>query len=207
MHAVASKIQEQIQSGTVPPSLACWLQDVTIREEDHGNIAFLCPNEFSRNRIRNKFQAPLSLLVREACGKEVSLSFETIREKRSDKEVKASLMHSLIPEESKSTEIDPLQNVPDQTPKKKTPVQLELFPGYNSRFRFSEFIVGDSNRFAWSAAREVSEQFSDSYNPLVISAPTGLGKHTLGRPLVLRSAKTIEAAGYAIRRQKASLQK
>ncbi|MBR1781096.1 MAG: chromosomal replication initiator protein DnaA, partial [Oscillospiraceae bacterium] len=43
-------------------------------------------------------------------------------------------------------------------------------------YTFDKFVVGDSNRFAYNAARKVAESPGDSYNPLFLYGESGLGK-------------------------------
>ena len=50
------------------------------------------------------------------------------------------------------------------------------FLQYNSQFTFASFIVGSSNRFAHAAALAVANNPANSYNPLFIYGPSGLGK-------------------------------
>lgn len=54
----------------------------------------------------------------------------------------------------------------------------------NPDYRFDNFIVGDSNKFAFTAARAVAEQPGKSYNPLFLYGKSGLGKthlmHSIG---------------------------
>ena len=50
------------------------------------------------------------------------------------------------------------------------------FVEFNPQFTFDKFVVGSSNRFAYAAALAVSEKPAESYNPLFIYGPSGLGK-------------------------------
>ena len=50
------------------------------------------------------------------------------------------------------------------------------FVEFNPQFTFDKFITGSSNRFAFAAARSVAENPAETYNPLFIYGPSGLGK-------------------------------
>ncbi|MEI7819117.1 MAG: chromosomal replication initiator protein DnaA [bacterium] len=45
-----------------------------------------------------------------------------------------------------------------------------------SRYNFSNFVVGSSNRLAYSAAQVVAEKPGTNYNPLFLYGPAGVGK-------------------------------
>ncbi len=59
--------------------------------------------------------------------------------------------------------------------------QHPSIPSFNPRHTFDQFVIGDGNRLAHAAALAVAEAPGQTYNPLFLHAPPGLGKtHLLG---------------------------
>ena len=54
--------------------------------------------------------------------------------------------------------------------------QKPEFIEFNPQFTFDNFVVGSSNRFAHAAAVSVANNPAETYNPLFIYGPSGLGK-------------------------------
>ena len=60
-------------------------------------------------------------------------------------------------------------------PEKELKPAIESAP-IDPNYTFDTFVVGESNRYLYAAAKAVSESLSTSYNPLFIHGASGLGK-------------------------------
>ena len=82
---------------------------------------------------------------------------------------------------------------PSVTPEANQP--LFEFRSLNPRYTFDSFVVGPSNRLAFSAAQAVAEAPGVSYNPLFLYSGAGLGKthllQAIGRTCALRGMSVL----------------
>ena len=71
------------------------------------------------------------------------------------------------------------------------PIDSNLNPNYT----FDSFIVGSSNRFAYTAAQAVAEKPGEAYNPLFLYGKSGLGKthlmHSIGNYILKNTDKKV----------------
>ncbi len=179
MEALLQKIQQRIHHQETSPQLECWLQDVGLSMDPHGDLILLCPNSFSMDWIKENYTDPLCRVIEEEVGRKVALSFQ-VNERKTDLQGQSDA--TVIPTAAlPTTATASLSPVPPVMPADTT--CSTPLPELNRKYRFSEFVVGPSNRFAWSAAQEILSRFVSHYNPFLLLAPTGLGKTHLGQAM------------------------
>ena len=74
------------------------------------------------------------------------------------------------------TEIELVVLDEDEFPQYSLGSKRRAFVEFNSQYTFDTFVVGSSNKHAFSAAEAVAEERTAAYNPLLIYGQSGLGK-------------------------------
>ncbi len=98
-------------------------------------------------------------------------------------------------EEKKEEELinqkDKKEKFPSLTDKNLSQNQLFEETNLNKEYNFNNFIVGNSNRFAFTASMAVAEKPGKAYNPLFLYGKSGLGKthlmHSIGNYIIENS--------------------
>ena len=176
MRSLLLKVQQRIQCLETSRHLEYWLQGVELAEGAQGELTLKCPNAFSVQWLSGRHGEVLSDLFKEEAGRDVRLTFQVDR---------SSVASTASDDPKETTDAFPSPRL-RATPEAESDVTRTLeepFPGWNPRFRFSNFVIGRSNGFACSAANEVTRQCHNEYNPLLIHASTGLGKTHLGQAI------------------------
>ncbi|MDR2100054.1 MAG: chromosomal replication initiator protein DnaA [Campylobacteraceae bacterium] len=127
-------------------------------KESKTNLSvFNVPNQLILSWIKTRYAAKLSQLFELKTGAKHSVAF-IIKDGADGELKKNSLKH---------------QNIENMR-------SAILNPSYN----FDNFVVGNSNRFAFSTAKTIANKPGAVYNPVFIYGPTGLGKthliHSIG---------------------------
>ncbi len=155
-----NEVLEIVKEDTNQVSFNTWFKPLKIVAYKDNTIYLETADDFLRNTIKKRHYNFLKNAFIYVLKKETEIIF-TIPGENIDKEMKKV-------ESNTVDETDPLYNGRKLNPK----------------YRFDNFIIGNSNRFAHAASLAVAEAPSTAYNPLFIYGGVGLGKthlmHAIG---------------------------
>ena len=146
---VANEVLELLSKEILPSEFECYIKQLKFNEKGSNstNVVFNAPNEIIAKFIQTKYASKIAHL------------FEVKTGQKPVVEVQAPTKTAIKP--AKKVDV------------KEIKAQSSLL---NPSYTFENFVVGDSNQFAFLSAKAVSEQPGKIYNPLFIYGPTGLGK-------------------------------
>ncbi len=146
---VANEVLELLSKEILPSEFECYIKQLKFNEKGSNstNVVFNAPNEIIAKFIQTKYAAKIAHLFEVKTGQKPVI------------EVQAPTKTASKP--AKKVDV------------KEIKAQSSLL---NPSYTFENFVVGDSNQFAFLSAKAVSEQPGKIYNPLFIYGPTGLGK-------------------------------
>mgnify|MGYP003086041209 FL=1 len=146
---VANEVLELLSKEILPSEFECYIKQLKFNEKSSNstNVVFNAPNEIIAKFIQTKYASKIAHLF----------------------EVKTGQKPVINVLAATKTQSKPVKKVDV----KEIKAQSSLL---NPSYTFENFVVGDSNQFAFLSAKAVSEQLGKIYNPLFIYGPTGLGK-------------------------------
>lgn len=147
-----------IMKGKIAPiSFDTWFKDTKLSKIEDNSLIIEVPMTFHKKFLSETYYDLIEDIIKTITGNLYELIF-------------------IVEEE---TEENTLTN--DSLVKKE---YQELNSNLNPKYKFENFVLGDSNRFAHTAALAVAEQPGKIYNPLFIYGKSGLGKthlmHAIG---------------------------
>ena len=143
-----------------------WLSSLKMKELTDEEAVLTIDNEFKKNIVEKKHSEKLTELISEVLGFPVRIRFEI-----ENKEDVFSIPS--FPDKKEVHENSVLEDI-----KPSTPLIPQIIESKNivEEYTFDNFIVGDSNKFAHAACTAVAAMPFETYNPLFIHGPSGLGK-------------------------------
>lgn len=155
-----------------------WLKPLTLGAycPDSGTLSLSAPSEFSANFVANQFGDRLRLAWRAA-----GVGVGDIRVLRAAAGAVAPAVRAV----ALATEADEDRSADASGTGEAAARSTPMRDGLHLRHSFAEFVVGESNRLAFSAARAMAEPAEPLFSPLYIHGGTGQGKthllHSIAR--------------------------
>ena len=158
-----------IKSKLSSVSYNTWFKETKLYKQSDDSITIMVPMSFYKDYLNKHYYDLIDNVITSITGKSYDINFISEDDTIND---------SIVQEDNKSI-------------KKDSSFQSNLNPNYT----FDTFVIGDSNRFAQTAAVAVAEQPGKVYNPLFIHGKSGLGKthlmHAIGNYIMETTDKKV----------------
>ncbi|MHC5110827.1 MAG: chromosomal replication initiator protein DnaA [Planctomycetota bacterium] len=158
------EIQSRIAEMVGPQRFNVWFKNATRFTFTEDYLRVSTPNHFIGEWIENHFSDVITQAAREVTGDSYTLSFAI-----------DPMLAKGLGKKQPDRQVAFVANNPERLAreKRKAPA-IQDVPAL--RGRIDNFVVGPSNRLAYSAAQHVIEHPANEYNPLFIHGGCGLGK-------------------------------
>ena len=167
------KTLEEIKDQITNPSFNTWFSETkAVLMTKENQLVLEVPNDFIKDWIESQYINLIEEILNDLTGSEWTLLFLTPKEVKKFKEKQAK-SKEVTAENNNTDLIDEADDFEDL----EKPEDDEKFKnGFNPKYTFDTFVVGNSNRFAHAASLAVAEAPAKAYNPLFIYGDVGLGK-------------------------------
>lgn len=166
------KIKERISS----LSYDTWFKDTRLYKIENGTAIIIVPMVLHKKHLEENYLDEIEEIFNNLTDTNFNFQFKLENE---------------VLEEEKSYNNSEVDNIDTLG----VPYQSSASANLNSEHTFDNFIVGNSNRFAFTAARAVAEKPGKAYNPLFLYGKSGLGKthlmHAIGNYIIKNSNKKV----------------
>ncbi|MCF8067251.1 MAG: chromosomal replication initiator protein DnaA [Desulfobacterales bacterium] len=164
MESIWNQVKQTLRDHVPEQSFRLWIEPLELKENQEGNTVLICPNFFSKRRVKENYSSLISAELSRVTGQQCELAIDIASsDSRAAKK-------STRPKNNDSQL--PLPNIPSCH--------------YNGRmlqkdYTFERFVVGGNNDFAYSAALSLASGRSTSQHSLFLLSDTGMGKSHLSQ--------------------------
>ena len=157
-----------------------WFDDTKLEKIDNGIAYIIVPMPIHKKHLHDFYGEMISTKLNKITNSNYELKFYLQEE---------------LEEEKNDTNIIINEDELDDSTKEYIKENENINNNLNKTYTFDNFIVGNSNKLATTAALSVAENPGKIYNPLFIYGNSGLGKthlmHAIGNYIIENSNKTV----------------
>ncbi|MGD2183656.1 chromosomal replication initiator protein DnaA [Lusitaniella coriacea] len=156
-----SQVLERLKEQLTQPTFETWVKTAKAVELTDTYVVICAPNPFARNWLQKHYIQLIAGAVEEILGQPREIRLTTVQADSMVAGEATDLYWSM-----------PINSQPTENLSSHRPNTTEL----NSKYVFSRFVVGPTNRMAHAAALAVAESPGREFNPLFLCGGVGLGK-------------------------------
>lgn len=168
---ILSKVLDSLKTKVSDFNYKNWFQNLSWEYQEPHHVIVKVPSKFVRDWLSDHYLELIKFELFRYTEQEHTITFKI------QKYVERNL--ELFPKDGATSVINPLaQSLSGQV---QTTTAVAARPksipyGFNPKYSFENFVVGNSNQFVHAACKAVALQPAKSYNPLFIYGGVGLGK-------------------------------
>lgn len=146
-----------------------WFNDMKLTLVTEDSVVLATETDFRRDVVTNRYTKQLTEVMSGILGYPVTVSVVSGQKERNlEKKMTAAAR-------LESADVDPAKDFYVRVGEQRTQNKASV-PSAFREYTFENFVIGSSNRFAHAAALAVADAPVNSYNPLFIYGPSGVGK-------------------------------
>ena len=158
------KIKEELIGG-LPESVHPWIYSLEISGYDKGVITVVTGQAIAKTWLTKNHSEQINKILKKVTGEEIA-RLNIIFDENAAKKLKKEIEKIKKKEAELELKEQALENLSC----------MQSASNLNLKYKFENFVVGKSNKFAHDAAVAVAKNPSGKYNPLFIYGSAGLGK-------------------------------
>jgi len=203
MASIWDQILEQLEKGIIKPIFDTWIKSTIPLSITDTLVEIGAPSQFTKEWIETRYLSTIQQTVENVLGKPVPVKLINLNIKEQpqpDIEMPPAIVASPwvnnVELTGKNTS-PPVENTPS-LPERNIPSQTIdssplILSNLNPKYKFDNFVIGNSNRFAHAASLAVAEVPAKVYNPFFMYGGVGLGKthlmHAIGHTILRNNPK------------------
>jgi chromosomal replication initiator protein len=190
-----TRVQAELAAAVGEPTYRIWLEPLAVRNLSHGRLSVEAPAH-TYGWVQDRFGQILQACAAGVLGADVVVELLSTPVPACEAGTRP-YPDSLRLAEPPRAESPQGRAGPEARPARRFAPDPRIGALTNPKLTFDQFVIGDCNRLAHAAALTVAEMPAQTYNPLFICGPPGVGKtHLLGS---IASLLLAHSPGLAVR--------